>query len=406
MIQPRTEQLDPASLKLPASFVPNEERLNDLVSSIRDRGLFHAPCVKDNGEVFAGKVRVIACIKLKIEHIECHIYPSDLDPDDYIEIALHENLKRANLSWDEQVLAERELHELRIDQNGKGKTGKKVGWSLRDTAQELQMSFGSLSEDLRMAEAIIHNPSLKRIKDKGTAKRIILDQLRRSNQELDATAPCKIEANVCLHGGSEVILQQYPDRTFDACITDPPWLEYKDQSLVRDEFTLPVFKEIFRVLKANSFLMAFVSTQDWIYYFDKLQKLGFSVQKYPIIWVKEGVLSYGCLSWQYQRDYEPILIAVKGSPALTSNMLSSIISCKVVPSAHLVHPNEKPKEVIKRLIDHCTYADALILDPFAGSFVVPVTATEMGRRYVAIENNDDYYLKGVERLKNAKTKIA
>jgi site-specific DNA-methyltransferase (adenine-specific) len=399
MIQPRTEMLDPSSLKVPASFKPNQERLNLLTSSIRDEGLLHPPCVKDNFEVFAGKVRVLACVACKLELIECHIYPSDLSDEEYKEISLHENLHRFNLAWDEQVKAERELHLLRIEQKGKGKTGKKVGWSLRDTAQELNMSFGVLSEDIRMAEALELDPKLSRIKDKGTAKKVILEQIKRSNQELAASMPSQVETNVCLFGGSEIILKQYADCTFDACITDPPWLEYKEQLLVRDEFTLPVFYEIFRTLKQNTFLYAFVSTQDWIYYFTQLQKIGFNVQKYPLIWLKEGSLSYGCLSWQYQRDYEQIIVAVKGSPALTGSMMSSVISCKVVPSALLRHPNEKPKEIIKRLIDHCTYEGALILDPFAGSFVVPDTARDMRRRYVAIENQQEYYAKGVERMK-------
>jgi len=282
---------------------------------------------------------------------------------------------------------------------GKGKQGKKKGWSLRDTAAELDMALGTLSEDLRMADAIMADPSLRRIEDKTTAKKVIFELLKRSGQELGAVAPVDFETNVCHLGGSESILQGYKDDTFDACITDPPWLEFKDSSLTRDAFTLPVFAEVYRVLKQNAFLYAFVSTQDWIFYQDELVKIGFSVQKWPLIWVKEGVLTHGRKTWEYQRDYEPIILAVKGSPAVTASMLSSVMSCKVVPSVKLIHPNEKPPEVIKRLMDHCSYEGSLILDPFAGSFVVADVAKQMGRRYVAIEKDKTFYAQGLERLK-------
>jgi hypothetical protein len=395
----KTDSFDPSKLILPKDFKADPKNLEWMISSVRDEGLLHPPLIKDNLEVFAGKLRVVACRANNLTEILCRVYPSNLPDEEYRILSLHENLKRYNLPWYEQVAKEKELHELRQAAAGAGKKGKKVGWSLRDTAEELNMSFGVLSEDIRMADAIVSDPSLRRIQDKSTARRVILEGIKRSNQELGASAPAKVELNVCHLGGSESILRMYPDNTFDVCLTDPPWLEFKDASLTRDAFTLPVFKEVFRVLQANSFLYAFVSTQDWLFYQENLAKIGFSVQKWPLIWVKEGVLSYGSRSWEHQRDYEPIILAVKGSPALVNRMCSSVMSCKVVPSGKLTHPNEKPKEIIKRLLELCTYDGSVVLDPFAGSFVVPKVCKEMRRRYVAIEKDQDYYSKGVDKLK-------
>ena len=265
-----TKKFDPSNLILPATFTSDPEKLERMKNSIKQKELLHPPCVKESGEVFAGEIHVKACIELKVTEIECHVYPNDLSDEEYKEINLHKNLQYQHLSWDDQVTFEKNLHELRVSQNGKGRGGKKIGWSLRDTAEELNMSFGVLSEDIRMADAISFDPSLRRIKNKSTAMQVIMSQIKRSNQEMSAFSPVLADTNVCLHGGSEVILKAYPDNIFDLCLTDPPWLEYKDKNMVRDEFTLPVFKEIFRVLKRDSFLYAFVSTQDWIYYFSKL----------------------------------------------------------------------------------------------------------------------------------------
>ena len=123
------------------------------------------------------------------------------------------------------------------------------------------------------------------------------------------------------------------------------------------------------------------------------------MQKWPLIWIKEGSLSHGRRTWEYQRDFEPIILAVKGSPALTGSFLSSIISNKVVPSVNMIHPNQKPVEVYKRLLDHCTYEGSIVLDPFAGSGSCLVACKNTGRRYVGIEREVKYFTKIEERLK-------
>lgn len=399
MLTGHRENIKPEEVILPKDYHPSDERIESIRSSIREHGhLFHTPIVKDNYEIVAGKARVFASRGL-LKTIECMIVPSGLDPSDYKRISLHENLKRDNLSWSDQVIMEKELHELRQEQHGEGKKGKKVGWSLRDTAEELNMSFGVLSEDIRMADALLRDPSLARIKDKSTAKKVILENIKRSNQELYAQCPVTHQVNVCLHGGSEQVLKVFPDNVFDACITDPPWVEYKDKSLVRDEFTLPVFKEVWRTLKNPAFLYAFVSTQDWIYYYEQLSRLGFTVQKFPLIWEKDGVISRGRHSWEFIRNYEMILLAVKGQPATTSSMLSSVMKFKIVPPAQMIHPNEKPIDLIEHLLYTCTYEGSVVLDPFAGSFVIPDACRRAGRRYVAIEKDPKYFVQGEERLK-------
>lgn len=400
MTNSRTELIEPSKIIIPSSYVPDSDKLDGMANSIQSEGLFHPPLIKENYEIIAGKLRVLGAIKAGVDLIECKVYPMGLEEDEYKALSLHENLKRYNLSWAEQVLAEKELHDLRQSQHGIGRKGAKVGWSIRDTAAELNIAFGGLSEDIKMAEALLADPSLAKIQDKTTAKKVIFRNIKQVVQEMGVTRPVDFTTNVCHHGSAEKVLDAYPDCSFDGCITDPPWLEFKDKNLVKDAFTLDVFKQIYRTLKQNSFLYAFVSTQDWIIYQEEFQKIGFNVQKWPLIWVKEGVLTHGNRSWEYQRDYEPIILAVKGSPALTTNgLLSSVFSCKAVPAVKLTHPNEKPPEVIKRLLEHSSYEGSIILDPFAGSFVVPETCKLMRRRYVAIEKDPKFFIQGEERLK-------
>jgi DNA modification methylase len=376
-----------------------------LVESIKVEGLLHYPLIKDDLTVIAGDKRVRACQLLGIKEIGARVYPSGLAEETYKILRLHENLKRFNLPWYEQVVMERELHELRVAENGKAQTGVRkdrggTGWGLRDTAQELNISFGGLSQDIKLAEAYLCDPSMARIQDKRTAMRVITQNLKLTIQENVANA--NTGDSEILLGGSEEVLKAFPDSSFDACITDPPWLEFKDSALIKDKFTLPVFKEVFRVLKPNSFLFAFVSTQDWYIYQKDLELLGFSVQKYPMLWVKENSLSYGTTTWQTQRNYEQIILAVKGSPAFTEKMVLSTLISPVVNSGKLIHPNEKPVGIIQKLISYSTFENAFILDPFGGSGVLGEACNNLNRKYVIIEKDPKYFVGIKQRLEKEK----
>jgi DNA modification methylase len=62
------------------------------------------------------------------------------------------------------------------------------------------------------------------------------------------------------------------------------------------------------------------------------------------------------------------------------------------------HPTEKPLEVIKRLVEMCSPVGGTILDPFAGSFTLAIACLELGRNYICIEKDKDYFEIGKERI--------
>jgi len=384
-----------SKVKWPKDFPePSEEQVVSMMDSIKSIGrLLHPITVRSDSTLVTGGVRLRACQRLGWEAIPCEIIPADTTPEECKVIRIHENLKRANLPWQDQVVMEKELHDLRQKEHGVGRRGKKVGWSLRDTAEELEISFGTLSEDIRLAEAVLADPTLRKVGDKATAKRVVFYALKRTQQEFSAGLPVEFGTDVVHLGSSEVVLRAYPENAFDACITDPPWSEYKDKALTMDEFTFDVFRQVFRVLKPNSFLYVFASVDDFLFYRTELPKLGFRVQQHPNVWVKLGVLTHGTRTWEYQRDYEVILVAVKGSPALSGSMLSAVLSFPVVHPSKLIHPNEKPIGLIKALMEHCTYPGAVVLDPFAGSGVVAEAAMGLGRRFVVIERDPTFHAK-------------
>src|SRR5437899_1233959 len=356
-------------------------------------------------QLIAGRKRLMAVKEMGKKEIEAEIKES-LSPDQTREASLHENLRRYNLPWYEEVALELELHELRIKQHGqKGEGGagynkeSKGKWGLKDTARELGVALGTLSEDLQIAEALKINPHLTKIKDKTTALKLIKQYIKRDEAEKESFQPSELEMNQVFLGDSLDVLKSIPSEIFDACITDPPWSEFHDDSLTADDKTLEVFKEVFRVMKRDSLLYAFISTTDFPVYLAKLRSFKFHVQKYPLIWVKSGTITHGRRPWEYARDFEPIILAAKGSPSLTvGTEISSIFLCPVIHPSRAIHPNEKPIEVLKNLIKHCTYEGGKILDPFAGSGSTLFAAREMNRKYIGIERERSYFMKIEKRL--------
>ena len=62
------------------------------------------------------------------------------------------------------------------------------------------------------------------------------------------------------------------------------------------------------------------------------------------------------------------------------------------------HPTQKPLVIMKNLIEILTNPDDIILDSFMGSGSTCVAAKQLGRRYIGIELNEEYYKIAEARL--------
>ena len=69
------------------------------------------------------------------------------------------------------------------------------------------------------------------------------------------------------------------------------------------------------------------------------------------------------------------------------------------------HPTQKPEKLLAKLILASSNAGDVVFDPFAGSGTTAVVAKKLGRRFVAIEQEEEYCLLALKRLANADTTI-
>src|SRR6185369_8795521 len=107
----------------------DEELLKPIRESIAAQGCHHPLLVQEfvvgfheghelKYKVIAGRKRLLALKQLNTREIPVKILPSNLSEDQTHEYSLHENLRRYNLPWYEQVDMELQLHELKLKLTG------------------------------------------------------------------------------------------------------------------------------------------------------------------------------------------------------------------------------------------------------------------------------------------------
>lgn len=429
-------KIDPKILLFYRMEPVDDATIEELAESFKTSGQLHPVTVHllnssaetPTYKVIAGRRRVLAAIRAGMEMIECEVITRNLHATEVESISLSEDLRRKNLPWHERASLVERLHNLQREVHGapiqdkggavKGqKDTRKTGWGIRDTQSLLKTSLGTVAQDLQLARALKLNPSLSKVKDRKTAVKLVRIETQRIESEQQAGVKVSgLEDNQAFCDDAANILQQLPDKTFHVCVTDPPWLKFYDEKYKIDERTAPVFKELFRVMRWDSFLYMFCSLEDYHYYGGQdiwnnetqslihnqglLETIGWKVSKIPLIWVKgKGLSRRGVTPWEYGRNFEFILLAVKGAPVLTSStQLDATLHFDAVPPVKLIHPNEKPLDLIRRLLQDCSYEGNYIIDPFAGSFVVGSACKRDKRRFVMIERDREHYEKGCKRV--------
>ena len=132
---------------------------------------------------------------------------------------------------------------------------------------------------------------------------------------------------------------------------------------------------------------------------DALRLAGLTV-KSVIVWDKKAH-GMGDLKGSFAPRYEVIIFAAKGRFELPGKRPDDLIACAKVGNQSLIHPNEKPVELLEQLIEATTTPGALILDPFAGSGTTVLAAVLEGYSATGIEVTDAYAALARGRIRQA-----
>lgn len=81
-----------------------------------------------------------------------------------------------------------------------------------------------------------------------------------------------------------------------------------------------------------------------------------------------------------------------------TNVWSFLPPTKSASKPGVIHPTGKPLEIMKRLVEMLTPEGGTVLDPFCGSGTTAVACKELGRNYICIEKEKEYFDIACDRI--------
>lgn len=220
------------------------------------------------------------------------------------------------------------------------------------------------------------------------------------------------------HADNSDILCNLPAYSFSVLITDPPYnftksvtqKVYKDSSKklisksslydyndggekcrIKSKFgadDIEAFlKQVPRLMrKMNAFI--FCSEDQLAFYSDWAACHGYKFA--VLVWEKPvAIIS----KKRFSQNVEFIVRIYEGGTALNNlddcDVYNRVFHSKSVRNK--LHPTQKPLEIFERLIRLTTSPGDAVLDPFLGSGTTAVAAKKLGRIYVGIERNDEFF---------------
>lgn len=216
-----------------------------------------------------------------------------------------------------------------------------------------------------------------------------------------------MDMNTIIHGDCLDVLKTLPDKSIDLVVTDPPygveWQSHRRKELHKKiendtdvEWVLPVFQEIYRVMKDDSICISFYGWPDADIFVGSWKKIGFGLKSH-IVFVKNNM----GLGWFTRGKHESAYLLTKGTPTKPNIAIPDVLSW--VGTGNELHPTQKPIDSMRKLIYTYSKEGDFVLDPFAGSGTTCVAAKMENRNYLGIEINEAYAREATERLKSITT---
>lgn len=210
----------------------------------------------------------------------------------------------------------------------------------------------------------------------------------------------------CMEG-----MKSIPDNSVDLIIADPPYgIDFQSNMRRKGERLKKIandkrpyvwwLPEACRVLKNDGALITFFrwDVQDAFLKAMELAGLGCNG---VCVWDKAGT-GMGDLKRQFAPAHELFSFSPKPDFRFPNKRPPSVIRAAKVPGSRIVHPNQKPEDLIIQLIEITTLPpptnNAVVLDPFMGSGTTAVACLRTGRNFIGFEIDEKYHAIAQERI--------
>lgn len=201
------------------------------------------------------------------------------------------------------------------------------------------------------------------------------------------------------HGDCIPLMQAMPPTSVDLIVTDPPYLvNYRSRDGrtiagdIKDDWLLPAFMQMYRVLRADAFTISFYGWQ--------------ATDRFMAAWRQAGFRPVGHFVFEKhyhsrkgftEARHECAYLLAKGRPMAPAHAPKDVMPWGKY-TGNRFHPTQKPIEILRPLIRAYSGIGDIVLDPFAGSGSTAIAARQLRRSYVGIEMDATYHSNAVRRL--------
>lgn len=207
------------------------------------------------------------------------------------------------------------------------------------------------------------------------------------------------------------LMKNIPNNSVDLLLTDPPYgIDY--QSMHRKDKTkrmpkvlndkkpftdfIPLIKS--KIAKTGG-ILSFTRWDVQQIFIDEFIRNGLK-PKNVLIWDKKSN-GMGNLKKAFGSRYESIIWIPNDDFKFKSGRPQDLILVPRVPPCKLIHPNEKPVELLEFLIEKTTSQNATVLDCFMGSGSTGVACINTNRNFIGMELDERYYKIAENRIDKA-----
>jgi len=394
-----------------------------LADSINRLGLIHPIVVTRDFELVAGERRYTACTRLGWTAIPVQ-YVDELDPLKLEAIELEENIKRQDISWQDQVNAVSRWHSLRLRAD--------PTWSQADTAEAIGFTKQHINRLILVAEEMDDNKMVADAPKLSTA----LGIAQRARERRD-------EANISrLHehfGGERPEVEPESILTTDFtdwALGDSPWrfnLIHCDfpYGIGADDFnqggarahggyedTPEAWQKLMMALEITTktmtapschlmFWFAMRKADERLYEWTcrQLENIGWDINPQPLIWMKsDGAGILPDPERGPRQIYETCLFGSRGD----RKIVRAVANAYAAPTVRERHMSEKPEPMLRHFFGMLVDENTVMLDPTCGSGSSLRAAESLGAKHVlGLEINPDFASLAREALRRSrKLKVA
>lgn len=357
----------------------SKEQVLQLRASIREFGFIN-PCLIDKDfNVIAGHGRIMAAKEEGIKEVPC-IFVEHLTEAQKRAYIIADNKLAMNAGWDDEMLSI-ELSDLQ----GEDFDLDLLGFDAADLDKYLNGDEETEDDDFDLDKALEEEAFVK-----------LGDLWHLGNHRLLSGDTTKKEDVDRLMDGKKANL----------CLTDMPYNvnfdggkgKIKNDNLSKEEFytfIFGAFTQIYDHLADGGACYCFHSDSEKVNFYNAAVNSGFHYST-TCIWVKDSlVLGRG----DYQQQHEPCLYLFKNTKRHEwfSDRKQTTVWNFDRPKKSEYHSTQKPVPLMAYPIKNSTQANAIVYEPFSGSFSTGIACEQLGRICYAMELDEKFASASIRR---------